>query len=695
MTVTIDEPQADLPWRRDQRIWWQPRSGGFVLCSVGHDALDCIRAEPRASGGHPLGRVRRLVIPPPTPGFDNLAGFDALLSVLLPLVRAESPELLSAHAAVIDLLTNPGDRHELGRLVPISEAAALGTTRRVSRESHTAALWLDDAARLVASAAAALGGDRATLLDVRSIDLWDRPSLRILFRAVIHAGEAPARLWSVGQVRHYRLDGASLAPFSTEETAATITSLRTIFLRGLGGRRAGRLHLGGTPVDPSLAASPSAAPLLAPPSFAEPPVADLSSLIEAARARGPKSLLRLIGDALALQNFERVELLIDTAWAGSDQPTRAHLMRLSAISRAQVGEIAAADVRLGEAISVATRPEDVAHLHYLRGLIATKRHYDLAAATKEYAAAKAVLDATAEPSPDALVEGAWVHNGLGLAAAMRARESSSEQERERHYAEAFEHEFAAFATVRDVPGSSAFYLRYNLGYNLSFLLEITGRYREAEAFLTSVSAVLLAANRADFGALYKYAIGILQSKAGESDAAAATLGEAVDLAYHLRDPFYLEKLFVAIAYVEHHRGAHAAAAQRFREGVMLARWLRDEDAYAQHLAGLLWSIALGGLPYPADVAQAAAQWYPTVAQVFGTTDDAWLRADALNEAHAQIPVPSSKLPSYIPSVDLEGTPGRDLNRYLTGVGVTEAPAAPATGQRRAGSVPNGSGGTNE
>jgi hypothetical protein len=684
MTVTIDEPRADLPWRRDQRIWWQPRSGGFVLCSVGHDALDCIRAEPRAIDEQPLGRARRLVIPPPTPGFDNLAGFDALLSVLLPLVRAESPELLSAHAAVIDLLTNQGDRHELGRLVPISEAAALGTTRRVSRESHTAALWLDDAARLVAGAAAALGGDGATLLDVRSIDLWDRPSLRILFRAVIHAGEAPARLWSVGQVQHYRLDGASPAPFSTEETVATIASLRAIFLRGLGGRRAGRLHLGGTTVDPSLAASPSA-----------PPLPDLSSLIEAARARGPESLLRLIGDALALQNFERVELLIDTAWAGSDQPMRAHLMRLSAISRAQVGEIAAADVRLDEAISAAIRPEDIAHLHYLRGLIATKRHYDLVAATKEYAAAKAVLDVMAEPSPDALVEGAWVRNGLGLAAAMRARESSSEQERERHYAEAFEHEFAAFATVRDVPGSSAFYLRYNLGYNLSFLLEITGRYREAEAFLTSVSAVLLAANRADFGALYKYAIGILQSKAGESDAAAATLGEAVDLAHHLRDPFYLEKLFVAIAYVEHHRGAHTAAAGRFREGAMLARWLRDEDAYAQHLAGLLWSIALGGLPYPADVAQAAAQWYPTVAQVFKTTDDSWLRADALNEAHAQIPVPSSKLPSYIPSVDLEGTPGRDLNRYLTGVGVTEAPAAPATGQGRAGSAPKGSGGANE
>jgi tetratricopeptide (TPR) repeat protein len=658
MTITSDKPKADLPWHRDVRIRWRPRADGLVLCCAGHDAIECLSSGPGASLlSSP--QARRLSVAPPAPGFDNLTGFDALLGVLLPLVRAEAPELLSAHASVMELLTAPGDRHELGRLVPISEAAALGTTRRISRESHTAALWLDDAARFVANAATALtGGLAPAILDIESIDLWDRPSLRILFRAVVHSGEPPAQLWVAGRVRHYQLDGSSPAPFSTGSAAATIASLRGIFLRSLGGRRAARLHLGGVQ-------SP-------------PPAADLRPLVEAARSRGMESLLKLIGDALALQNFERVELLIDAAWAGSDTPTRAHLMRLSAISRAQVGEIAAADRRLGEAIAVATRTEDVAHLHYLRALIATKRHYDLAAATSEYAVARDLLDRMTEPSADALVESAWVRNGIGLAAAMRARTAATPQERDQCYAEAFEHEFAAFRTVRDLPGPGAFYLRYNLGYNLSFLLEITGRYAEAQSFLTSVSAVLLAANRADFGALYKYAIGILQSKAGESDKAAATLGEAVDLAYHLRDPFYLEKLYVAIAYVEHHRGAHAAAAERFREGVRLARWLRDEDAYAQHLAGLLWSIALGGLPYPADVAEAAGPWYPGVARVFAETDDAAARAGALSEAGAQIPVPSSKLPSYIPNVDMEGTPGRDLNRYLTGAGVTEAPAPPGT-----------------
>ena len=30
----------------------------------------------------------------------------------------------------------------------------------------------------------------------------------------------------------------------------------------------------------------------------------------------------------------------------------------------------------------------------------------------------------------------------------------------------------------------------------------------------------------------------------------------------------------------------------------------------------------------------------------------------------EIPLPSPKLPSYIPSIDLEGTPSQDINRYL-------------------------------
>jgi tetratricopeptide (TPR) repeat protein len=650
MTAEIGEPATIPPWRRACELDWQPRQAGLVLCGAGHDGAHCLEA----AGGYEAAAAppTRITVAAPRAGFDNMAGFDALLAVLLPVVRETAPHLLTEHARTLDLIVAP-EKQGFRRLVPISEAAALGTTRRISRESHAAALWLDAAARFLAAAAAALSGPGTPglVLDIEAIDLWDRPSLRILHRAVVHGDSQEGPLWCVGRLRHYQPAPLADGALASVDGEAAVACLRSAFLAGLTARRVVSLHDG---VEP-----------------ASWPAYDVRPAVAAARVHGQAELLKLIGDALALQNFERVELLIAAARPDSDDETRGHLLRLSAISRAQVGEIDAASARLEESLAVATRAEDAAHLCYLRGLIATKRRYNLDAAVAAYQEAQDLLVKQESLTADGLVESAWAHNGLALAEVIRARESATEAEREACYARAFEHEFTAFRMVRDVPGPSAFYLRYNLGYNLSFLLEITGRYQEAQAFLTSVSAVLLQASRPDFGALYKYTIGLLQGKAGDGDAAAKTLAEAVSLADSLRDPFYIERLYAALAYVENHQGAHERAASHFREGASIARWLRDEDAYRQHLAGLLWSIALGRLPYPADVASAARTWYPEVADVFAATDDPDRRCQALTAADAVISVPSAKLPSYIPSVDLEGTPGRDLNRYLTGATATE------------------------
>jgi hypothetical protein len=145
----------------------------------------------------------------------------------------------------------------------------------------------------------------------------------------------------------------------------------------------------------------------------------------------------------------------------------------------------------------------------------------------------------------------------------------------------------------------------------------------------------------------------------------------------LRDPFYLERMLAAVAYAAHRRGDHVAALAAYVEGARIARWLRDPDAYRQQLAGALWSAALGGLACPDNVVDAADEWFPDAAAAFRVGDtDAGIAA--LEAAQAVIPVPSSKLPSYIPIIDLEGTPQRDLNRYLAGVATTEAPKVAGT-----------------
>lgn len=643
-----------LPWHTEHALSWSPRAGGLVLCANDHDAAHCLTH----AGAPAPGDV--ITVPPPSAGFENLCGFDAVMDILCDRVRIHCPEVLESHSRVLELFLSSRRAEQIGRLVPISEAAALGTTRRVSRESHTAALWIDEAARFVVAAVRAIatngGAPACAALDISGIDLWDRPSLRILHRAVVLGDDDPA-LWARGTVR----------PPATGQAAGTAEP-RTQFLAALAARPT--VVVCGSRLSREDALSADRA------SGRATPPAVANSVREALKA-GPDTLLKLIGSALALQNFERAHLLINGArTVTDDMELAAQLMRLSAICHAQAWHIDEALDELVRAIAISRRPEVIGHLYYLRGLIATKRHYDLDTAAKHYLAAMDVLNQASPDSAECLVEKAWLHNGLGLAAAMRAREVAAGPERDRCYAEAFDHEFSAFRLIHRLPGMSAFYLRYNLGYNLSFLLEITGRYQEARDFLTSVSSVLLAAKRADFGALYKYAIGIMELKSGDTDAATRTLGEAAELAHALRDPFYLERMTAAAGYAAHQANDHATAFAQYLEGAHIARWLRDEAAFRQQLSGVLWSAALGGLQLNAELLAAADAWFPDAVKAF-RAGDALAGMTVLEAVGAAIPVPSSKLPSFIPIIDLEGTPQRDLNRFLAGVATAETPTVPA------------------
>ncbi|MFM9448276.1 hypothetical protein [Streptomyces acidiscabies] len=646
---------AEGPWRAEEGLAWRPGHRLVVLCSQRHGTTDCLDAE----GLGPAGRSVRVAAPPA--GFEDLAGTDVLLAALLAEAdaspdRAAVAELRVRHHATLDLLTSPGHREGIGRLLPISEAAALGTTRRISRESHTSALWIDSAARLIADCARLLADDGRLVLDIDALDTWDRPSLRVLYRSVLVAEQGRATLVVRG-----RMTGAD----SGDEV---IARLRRTFFSHLAQRR-------GVLVHPAAGGELSEPPAIAVPAAEE--------LVLRASREGVPEILRLIGGSLAMQNFERARMISRITLrmceegrisVDPDAGLLLHVKRLEAISAAQVGDIAEAEELLRQALSLAERPEDISHLHYLLALIATKRNGDLATARAYYGRARQAVDDLADPSVEALVERAWVGNGLALVAVIEGRAATDPAVREARFAEAYREELAAFTAVRGLPGMSAFYLRYNLGYNLSFLLEITGRFEQAQSFLAAVSSVLLSTERADYGALYEYAIGLLRLRGEDLDGAARSLRHAVGLAQELRDPFYLERMLSALGYVEHRRGHHAEAAAVFREGVGLARWLRDEDAYHQQLTGLLWSLALGGRALDAEAEEAARSWFPALAQgPAGAEPDRVIAA--LRAADAQLLVPSSKLPSYVASVDLEGRPGRDLNRFLAGVANTERPYA--------------------
>ncbi|WP_432020715.1 hypothetical protein [Streptomyces sp. 1222.5] len=637
-------------WLQDPTLAWRPAAHGVVLCARPHDTPGCLG---------PHSAEAAVDIGPPGTGYDHLCGLQELLAVLLPVVRSTLPEVLERHAGVVALLRRQDSPDagadgstERGRFVPVSETASLGTTRRISRESHTTAGWIDRAARFLTDALPALG-DRPVLV-LHAFDHWDRISVRILYRTVLLADLAGRPLTVRGLLR----DGGSL------------------FLEQLTRQRAVRV-CGELPPAP------------------DAPRADPGLTIGAWRSGSPTGPLRAIGDAIALQNFERADLLIAAhlAAVGAEDGRAddvADLIRLQAISDAQTGRIDLAVAKLERSLELAERRELRAHLNYLVALLVTKRKDDTDTARTYYLRGLDCIDALAAPGVDAQVEKAWILNGLALAAAIDARATEDAQRRDHLFEEAFELEFKAFRMVREMPGDSAFYLRYNLSHNLAFLLQITGRHRQAEDFLRSVSATMLGTGRPEFFVPHHYAIAVIQSRRGDHAEAAASFAAAIRVAGALRDPFHLEKLLAAAGHTDLRRGDHDGAARHYRDAARTARRLCDEVAFAQNLAGLLWALTLGETPWDRHVLTAARIWYPEAAGAHDRGVGRDQLAEALTRAGAEVAPPSSKLPSYLASVDLEGLPGRDLNRFLAGITARENPSRPPAGSTRA-DVPDAGG----
>jgi len=644
--------QAKSTWHGDGELLWQPGDGRLILCAEHHDTKECLAAADM------VGSAWVLEVPPPEVGFEGLAGLDAVLGALRAALGQDFDGLRERHAKVLSLLMSEGRQEQLGRLVPVSEAAALGTTRRVSRESHTTAVWIDQAARLIVDAAQAAVCDGIQVtLNIQSADLWDRPSLRILYRAMV---VAPPRqsLTVICRLRHWQPTGGRVV--------TVIDQLRADFLASIAGQPRSLTHAAAAEV------------------LERAPEFDVSHIAEVALGRGPDAFLSVVGNALALQNFERAELLTRAglmACADHEAPlmqdATAHIFRLSAIAAAQVADIDRAVEMLNSALHYAQRSEVIAHLYYLLGLLSTKRHYDMDAAHAYYKQARASL-ASAPDTAEVLVEKGWILNGIALIEAMEARASDNASSRADLFASAFREEFEAFNLVRSITGPSAFYLRFNLANNLAFLLQISGRYKEAMSFLRSIASSMFA-GRLDFEMLFKYSLGILLLKDGSHDEAAECLDRAAELALAEDDYFYAEKMYVALAYAWYSAKKYDAAADCYRNGALIAKWLGDTQAYQAHLAGLLWMVVLGDLPYNDGLSAAVAATFPDVALVFAAEHDRARRIAALQHSGAAIAVPSAKLPSYIPAVDLEGTPGRDMNRVLAGVPTSEVPIPIATG----------------
>ncbi|MFF4059139.1 hypothetical protein ACFYZ8_20115 [Streptomyces sp. NPDC001668] len=607
------------------------------------------------------GAAPVLTLEEPLPGYATFGALDRALEKVLPVARREAPELVAQYARTLVLFTDPAERTALGRLVPLAESAALGTTRRISRESHDSAKIIDAVARFLALLPGRTAAFRRGLvLVVPGLDAWDRPSLRVLYRASLLARpEAPLTVVGLCPPRLTRETGQ---PTTLRQR---MDALRRRFLSGLAERDG--VHT----VDLD---TPHA------PSFPH----DLVDVTHALPGPGTATdrgdaLLRAMGEALSFQNFERVLLISESSRRLVDGELAVQLDRLSAIADAQSGDLETAKARLTAAQNSSRDPIAVAHLHYLIGLLLTKRAYDLDAAMRQYAKGRAVISDLYENTPQARVEYAWLLNGEALISAMRARSAGHPEERDALHEEAFRKAFQAFRLVRGTSGLSAFYLRHNLAANLTFLLEITSRVKEARTFWERAMESPSENEKKAFTLPYRMRTGLLLHKEGDTDGALVALEEALEVAREIEDPFYEERVLAALGHVAATTGHLERAAAAYTDGLAVAAHLRDVGAQEVHAAGLLWVAARADLGIDGSWIHSVHAW-PTTARerLAGALADGSLAA-VLDELGLRPQVPGPKLPPYIPGVDLEGAPKKDINRLLVGADAEPAPGTAMVG----------------
>jgi tetratricopeptide (TPR) repeat protein len=652
--ATTADPQSGL---REQLLagpWW--RQGARWVVSRGAPELrpgTCAMAVElaRAAGYHTLE------VPPAPAGFPNFGAVMCLADALRPVIAEQAPELL---VTIRSLLSDPAVQGSLqgarqaadvspsspdattaaGR---VAETIVFAITRRISRESHHAATRVDGLAGALLEAGRrcpALQGGVA--LVVPDLDRWDRPSLRCLHRLVQLSGEGDRVLVAAFATLGGRPDRTSP---ETTDVPTRVAWARNRFLQRLAQR--GSCTVVAVGPDRPAAERWEGAPL---------PGSDRDLLIE-------------VGLALSYQNYERVYLacraLLERS-TDADMLAQAH--RLLGVASAQLQDFETATADLERALELSRRPAFRAHVRYLLGLLATKRTNDLGLAQERYAHGLRELEAIDADTAEKRVERAWLMNGQALVLTLEAKEEASPERREAMLRDSLRTELEAYELVRDRREPAATYLRHNLLSNITFLLEIKRDFAQAVEFWQRAFERYLAADHPPFLVAFNARLGLLQLKTGRAAEAVEALDTARQLCRRLEDAYYEERICVAQGYTAYQLGDLERAEAAFRDGARLAAELSQAGNYGEHVSGVLLCLARrgdrDGVREVVEHARAAppdAEWARAIAGLDAEAPDL---AAALREAGIRLPFPSPKLPAYIPDVDLEGTPGRDLNKYL-------------------------------
>jgi tetratricopeptide (TPR) repeat protein len=503
----------------------------------------------------------------------------------------------------------------------LAQWVAYAILRRISRESASSSRLIDLSARTINRIVSRIPDCQAVC--VRNADTLDRPSLKIVARAMLLLRKEDRFTWRV----HSQTNPASLGG-EPETPYPLYLASRHAFLRHIFEITRPRVEPNGEPRS------------LTPPQRVEEPSVYGASV------------------ALVMQDYDQCFLICEALLSGSAAGGCEEAYRLLALASVNAGDTGAAMRALQIAEGLASSPARKAHLAYLQGLIAAKRTYSLAESNRHYHRGLEWIErsATADTLEDPPLEQAWLLNGLALNEAILAR-SSPAGAADRHLSEAFAYEQRAFALVREGDSRARGYLRFNLLANLAFLLEMQGAYLHAIQLLQRAFGDETGGDgpeSRDARYTLQYRAAVLHHRAGQHREALELLRKASAFEPFPENWAARQRILYALGAVASETGRFDEAREAFCEGLELCRAARSAAGFRDHLTGLARTLqSMGHM----------AEYEQTLARA-GQEED-------MSFSGADLAAPFSiapKLPAYVPEVDLEDIPAVDINRYLSGNG---------------------------
>ncbi len=555
-------------------------------------------------------------------GQASFGALRGLIDCLFRLADAEGQSRLDSVRSMMDDVL-PSTAHDVEtRAGFLLSGVAFAVLRRISRESvHTAAL-IDEAARAINQVISDLGFEQ---IRIEGMDAVDRPSLKVFARAMLLVEPEDGFDW----IWAFAGDPQREEPRSDWDLS-----------------RKGLLNTLLDLLDPLLERGPVAN----------------STPVKLAYGEKPLDRYEIAAD-LVLQNYDRCFLALPI-FAGATGEEAAEILRLCAIAAVNIGDDNRAMVMLNDAEAMAVSHASKAHLSYLQGLVCAKRQYAAAASDAHYRRGLAVLEGLSEPELE--LERGWLQNGMALNEAMRWRRNRSDLS---HFRHAFALVTDAFNRIRGLDGPAAIYLRFNLIANSAFLVEMKGAYAQAARLFQKAFDLEGADERFGAEMTLGYRIGVLLLRAGRYDEARSYLTRAEAWTRRRSTWSNREIVLRALAELAECEGRADLAEEAHQEGMALCRRARAAQGFWHH--GMHLHRLLSARGSTSSARRIADDFLAEGLPAPGTPAAA---------AFAPRPVPS-KLPAYVPEIDLESVPAVDLNRYMPAItdDVAELSMRKATG----------------